>query len=407
MAQDELDLLIVDDDSGMLSLLADTFAEQGLRTATASALAEARDRLAHHSFKVVLSDHHLTDGFGVDFLAELSASGVKAVPILMTGLPDLKVATEAINRGKVFKFVTKPLDLLALVQIVRRAIDHHVAQQTRETVTHDVLRHNQRLQLETEVKGRELLDAARRIRREEKTVERQRLQIETLYVEIQQAYLHMVTSLTAAIEAKDRYTKGHSVRVFHYCTLMADALGLPESGRTDLRFASVLHDLGKIGISDTILLKPGRLTSDERRVMATHPAMTDSILRPLPFLANVRKIIREHHERFDGGGYPAGLKGAEISLEGRILAVADAYDAMRSVRAYRAALSREQTLAELQAGSGTQFCPLCVGALILALDTHSECEGEAPANTPHDEWEEEFLKLKPAGELIPINSITN
>jgi response regulator RpfG family c-di-GMP phosphodiesterase len=407
MPQDELDLLIVDDDSGLLSLLADTFAEQGLRTATASGLAEAQDRLAHHSFKVVLSDHNLPDGFGVDFLAELSVSGVKAVPILMTGLPDLKVATDAINRGKVYKFVTKPLDLLALVQTVRRAIDYHVAQQTRENVTHDVLRHNQRLQRETEVQERELLDAACRIRREEKTVERQRAQIETLYAEIQQAYLHTVTSLTVAIEAKDRYTKGHSVRVFHYCTLMADALGLPERPRTDLRFASVLHDLGKIGISDTILLKPGALTPDERRVMATHPAMTDSILRPLPFLANVRKIIREHHERFDGKGYPAGLKGGEISLEGRILAVADAYDAMRSDRAYRPALSRELALAELRAGSGTQFCPLCVGALVLSLDTRGECEDGVPADVPQDDWEEEFLKLKPAGELIPINSITN
>jgi len=407
MAQDELDLLIVDDDSGILSLLTDTFAEQGLTTVTAGGVGEARDRLAHHAFKVVLSDHNLTDGYGVDFLAELSASGVAAVPILMTGLPDLKVATEAINRGKVYRFVTKPLDLLALVQTVRRAIDHHVAQQTRENVTHDVLRHNRRLQRETEVQERELRDAARRIRHEEKTVERQRAQIETLYAEIQQAYLHTVTSLTAAIEAKDRYTKGHSVRVFHYCTLMADALGLPESARTDLRFASVLHDLGKIGISDTILLKPGQLSPAERRVMATHPAMTESILRPLPFLATVRRIIREHHERFDGKGYPAGLKEGEISLEGRMLAVADAYDAMRSDRAYRPALSRELAVAELKAGAGTQFCPLCVGALILALGTRGEWVEEAQTDEPHDAWEEEFLKLKPAAERIPVNSITN
>jgi response regulator RpfG family c-di-GMP phosphodiesterase len=407
MAQDELDLLIVDDDNTILSLLADTFAEQGLRAVTASGVGEARDRLAHHSFKVVLSDHNLKDGYGVDFLAELSGGGVRAVPILMTGLPDLQIASEAINRGKVFKFVTKPLDLLALVQTVRRAIDHHIAQQTRDNVTHDVLRHNQRLQRETEVKERELHDAARHILHKERTVVRQRAQIETLYAEIQKAYLHTVTSLTAAIEAKDRYTKGHSVRVFHYCTLMADALGLPESGRTDLRFASVLHDLGKIGISDTILLKPGRLTPDERRVMATHPAMTDNILRPLPFLANVRNIIREHHERYDGKGYPAGLKGAEISLEGRILAVADAYDAMRSDRAYRPALSRKQALTELRANSGTQFCPLCVEALILGLDARGEAEGEVQTNLVRDTWEEEFLKFRPAGELTPVDAISN
>jgi response regulator RpfG family c-di-GMP phosphodiesterase len=407
MAQDELDLLIVDDDSAILSLLSDTFAEQGLSLVTASGIGEARDRLAHHSFKVVLSDHNLPDGYGVDFLAELSVAGVKAVPILMTGLPDLQVATESINRGKVFKFVTKPLDLLALVQTVRRAVDHHIAQQTRDSVTHDVLRHNQRLQRETEVKERELNDAARRIRHKEMTVERQRAQIETLYAEIQKAYLHTVTSLTAAIEAKDRYTRGHSVRVFHYCTLMADTLGLPESSRTDLRFASVLHDLGKIGVSDTILLKPGRLTVDERRVIATHPEMTDDILRPLRFLATVRKIIREHHERYDGKGYPAGLKGAEISLAGRILAVADAYDAMRSDRAYRPALSQEQALAELRANSGTQFCPLCVGALILGLDVQGEAREDLDADMPCDGWEEEFLRIRPATDIVSVNAISN
>jgi response regulator RpfG family c-di-GMP phosphodiesterase len=407
MPHDELDLLIVDDDQALLSLLTNAFAEQGLRTASAGGIAEARDRLAHHSFKVVLSDHNLTDGNGVDFLADLSACSERAVPILMTGLPDLKVVSEAINRGKVYKFVTKPLDVLALVQLVRRAIDHHIVQQTREHVTHDVLRHNQRLLHEAEAREGELRDAARRIRREEKTVERQRAQIETLYAEIQSAYLHTVTALTAAIEAKDRFTKGHSLRVFHYCILMAEVLGLPEGSCTDLRFASVLHDLGKIGIPDTILLKRGTLTPEEHRIMATHPVLTDGILRPLPFLATVRKIIREHHERFDGKGYPAGVKGAEISLEGRILAVADAYDAMRSDRAYRKALSREDALDELRAGSGTQFCPMCVGALILALELHREEPAETVADAPQDEWEEEFLQLKPAGERVPVNTLTN
>lgn len=407
MTQDELDLLIIDDDDGLLSLLTETFTEQGLSVSAANSIRDARDKLAHHSFKVVLSDHNLTDGNGVDFLAELGGSGVKAVPILMTGLTELSVAVEAINRGKVFKFVTKPLDLMALLQAVRRAIDHYASLRTRESMTYNMLEHTKRLAQETETQERKLRLATRRIRNEEKTVERQRGQIETLYTEIQQAYLHTVTSLTAAIEAKDRYTKGHSVRVFHYCTLILDALGLPESSRTDLRFASVLHDLGKIGISDAILLKPGRLTEEEYRVMATHPVLTDDILKPLPFLAKVRTIIREHHERFDGKGYPAGRKGAEISLEGRILAVADAYDAMRSDRAYRRALTQDAAIHELQKESGAQFCPLCVGALALALETHGERREEVSGKIIDDRWEEEFLQLRPAADQIPVDSVRN
>ena len=405
--QDELDLLILDDDEGILALLAETFKEQGLTIAAASCIRDARDKLAHYSFKVVLSDHNLTDGNGVDFLAELGGWGVKSVPILMTGLPDLSVAIEAINRGKVFKFVTKPLDLMALTQTVRRAKDHYASQLTRETMTYSMLEHTKRLAQETEAQERKLRLATRRIRNEEKTVERQRAQIETLYSEIQKAYLHTVMSLTAAIEAKDRYTKGHSDRVFYYGTLMANTLGLSESSRADLHFASVLHDLGKIGISDSILLKPGKLTQEEYRVMATHPLLTDNILKPLPFLVNVRKIIREHHERFDGKGYPDGLKGTAISLEGRILAVADAYDAMRSDRAYRRALTREIAISELQQESGAQFCPLCVSALVLALKNKDEHPAEASEQVHENQWEEEFLQLRPAADQIPIATLNN
>jgi HD-GYP domain-containing protein (c-di-GMP phosphodiesterase class II) len=407
MMQDELDLLIIDDDEGILALLTETFAEQGLTIAVANSIQDARNKLARHSFKVVLSDHNLTDGNGVDFLAELGGWGVKSVPILMTGLPDSSVAIDAINRGKVFKFATKPLDLMALTLSVRRAKDYYTSQLTRETMTYSMFERTKRLAQETEAQERKLQLATQRIRNEERTVERQRAQIETLYTEIQKAYLHTVMSLTAAIEAKDRYTKGHSDRVFHYCILMADTLGLPESSRTDLRFASVLHDLGKIGISDTILLKPGKLTEEEHRVMATHPELTDDILRPLPFLDNVRKIIREHHERFDGQGYPNGLKAAQISLEGRILAVADAYDAMRSDRAYRKALSRSKAIEELQQESGAQFCPLCVGALVLAVETHDEKCKEASERILDVQWEEEFLRLRPAAEQIPIETVNN
>lgn len=187
---------------------------------------------------------------------------------------------------------------------------------------------------------------------------------------------------------------------------MAEVLGLSDASRQDLHFASVLHDLGKIGIPDSIL-KPGHLSSEERRVMASHPCLTENILKPLPFLEKVRKIIREHHERFDGGGYPDGLKGDQLSLEGRILAVSDAYDAMRSDRAYRRALNRDSALEQIRSGTGSQFCPLCVGALVYALESTGEHQSGLLVEPADHVWEEEFLRIRPASETIHVDATLN
>jgi response regulator RpfG family c-di-GMP phosphodiesterase len=405
MNQDEFDLLIVEDDPGILSVLQELFLDQSLKVQGVSSVTAAREALARYDFRIVLSDHNLPDGNGVDFLAELAGSGSRAVPILMTGVTDLNVAVEAINRAKVFKFVSKPIDFPALIQTVLRAGDYYTAQREHERLTHDIIDHNERLLREADGRERRLLQAAEKLRAEEQKVEQQQSHIESLYNEIQQAYLHTVTSLTLAIEAKDRYTKGHSERVYYYCTLMADVLGLSEANCNNLRFASVLHDLGKIGIPDSILRKPGALTPDEWKIMESHPDLTAEILQPLPFLDNVRTIIREHHERIDGSGYPKGLKGNDISLEGRILAVADSYDAMRSDRAYRKALSQDKALDELKRSAGTFLCPLCVGALSYALESRGECSISASQAICETPWEEEFEEPRPASRAVLVETL--
>lgn len=407
MSQKEFDLLIVDDDPEILQLLCETFADHSLTVQTAAGIGEARAKLSHHAFKIVLSDHNLPDGYGVDFLTEMRGLGLGSIPILMTGLMDISVAVEAINRGKVYQFVTKPLDVMALTETIRRALQHVGALREQERLTSEVIEHNERLRREAEAKENSLAQAVDKIRAEEDTVQRQKAHIEALYNEIQDAYLHTVTSLTAAIEAKDHYTRGHGERVYYYCLLMADVLGLPESSRGDLKFASVLHDLGKIGIPDSILLKAGRLSREEMRTMHSHPVLTEEILRPLPFLENVRKIIREHHERCDGKGYPDGLKAELISLEGRILAVADSYDAMRSDRAYRKALTREQAVHELQSGTGSQFCPLCVGALICALNSRGEFAAAEGSEGSAEVLEEDLPRLHPASQSVRVDTLLN
>ena len=127
-------------------------------------------------------------------------------------------------------------------------------------------------------------------------------------------------------------------------------------------------------------------------MIATHPLLTDEILQHLPFLSSVRRIIAEHHERFDGEGYPAGLKGEDISIEGRILGVADAYDAMRSDRPYRKALSEDEAISELTKGSGSQFCPLCVGSLILCLRIKGEYASERAVQWKDDRWVTDYCQ---------------
>ena len=375
-------LLVIDDDKAILAFLQESFSREGYQVYLASTIAEARALLARHEVHVVLSDQNLPDGNGVDFLVELHGTGNEAIPILMTGYADLNIALDAINRGKVYKFVRKPVDYILLRQIIQRAAEHYTLLEEKKRLASEVLRYNQLLRRDSEVQSRDLKSAQSRIQKDSQTLRKQKEQIETLYAEIQSAYLHTVTSLCVAIEAKDLYTRGHSDRIYYYCTLAGRRLGLDNSSFEELKLAGVLHDIGKIGIPDSILRKTSPLTESEYTMVRTHLDFADKILMPLPFLEKTRRIVRQHHERYDGEGYPDGLKGEEISIEGRILAVADAYDAMRSNRSYRKALPMQAALDQLEAESGKQFCPLCVAALRMAIKEEGEYPHAAHVSAP-------------------------
>jgi len=189
-----------------------------------------------------------------------------------------------------------------------------------------------------------------------------------LYEDIEKSYFSTVKALAKAIEVKDPYTHGHSERVTEYALMIADALGLDERERQKLKYAATLHDIGKIGIAGRVLNKPGALTSEEYMHVKTHPLLGDTIIEPVEFLQGPRPIILHHHERYDGKGYPDGLMGEDIPLSARILAVADAFEAMRSDRPYRKALSLEDALEELKRNSGTQFDPRVVQVFLDVLE---------------------------------------
>jgi putative nucleotidyltransferase with HDIG domain len=173
--------------------------------------------------------------------------------------------------------------------------------------------------------------------------------------------------VVAAIEAKDPYTKGHSVRVARFAVAIAESMGLDESQAQNIEYAALLHDVGKIGISRAVLAKSGALTDEEYGSIQEHPAIGARILESVPFLDSVRPAVQDHHERVDGQGYGRGLGAADLSIEARVLAVADSYDAMTADRPYRAALSAEAAVAEMRVNCDTQFDRQVVEAFLAIL----------------------------------------
>jgi len=194
-----------------------------------------------------------------------------------------------------------------------------------------------------------------------------------LYQKIQDSYFEIVKALAQAIEAKDPYTHGHSARVMEYAVLIAQKLGLQEQEKESLRYAAIIHDIGKIGVRGIVLNNPNGLTGEEYDEIKKHPLIGEGIIKPIELLQPIRPLIRHHHEWFNGKGYPDGLSGENIPLGARILAVADAYDAMKSDRPYRKALTEETAIQELKHGSGTQFDPTIVEIFLEILK--QTCQG--------------------------------
>ena len=193
-----------------------------------------------------------------------------------------------------------------------------------------------------------------------------------LYKSLKEVYVHTISALASALEAKDHYARSHSEHVTQYAVAIAQELGLPASQVEVIRQACQLHDLGKIGIHDYILNKSGKLSVEEWEEIRLHALRGAQILRPIGFLKEVAELVKQHHERYDGKGYPSSLDGQNIRLGARIMAVADAFDAMLSERPYRKALGLAQAITELKTNSGTQFDPDIVKVFLKILENNPD-----------------------------------
>ncbi len=202
-----------------------------------------------------------------------------------------------------------------------------------------------------------------------------------LNLDVEHTYLETIMALALAVEAKDPYSAGHSKRVGFYATQIGQMLGLDQEMLRTLNDAGVLHDIGKIGIKDEILLKPSPLTSDEQKIMQQHSVIGEAIVKPVRSLGKVVALVRSHHEWFNGLGYPSGLKGEEIPLGARILVVADSYDSMITDRPYRKRLPLEEAKRQLTQDAGKQFDPTIVQAFLRVLDAKDQRLASKPAPT--------------------------
>ena len=277
---------------------------------------------------------------GVQLLEQSLEIRPEAIKILLTGYTDVQALIDAINAGHVYKYIPKPWDADELKLTVRRALE-----------AFELKENNVRL-------IKELREA---------------------FAQLEELSMGAIRALADALDAKCDYTSGHSLRVSRFAVMIARTVGLPDDQLKDIELAGILHDIGKIGVPESILWKPAKLTPEEKKIMSEHPVKSAQIIGELSGLVRTRDYVLHHHEFMDGSGYPDGLVGEAIPLGARIILVADAYDAMTTDRPYRKAIGHHNAIAELRQQAGAQFDPKLVEALIKSIGEDGErLEGEIP-----------------------------
>ena len=344
-------VLVVDDDARIRSILAAMLDRHGYTHALAENAIQARKALQEAKFELMLCDMHMPGETGLELISDVLRFYPDIAAVMVTGAEDPRLAEMAIQLGA-YGYMTKPFRVNELlIQVANALHRRRLELENRE--------HRARLEQSLEHGTLQLEDAVRQLERSEADL--RAYQEET------------IRRLSSAAELRDLETGKHIDRMSRYCALLADKIGLDRQHVDLIRVASPMHDVGKIAIPDSILLKPGLLTREEREVMKRHTVIGYQILcgSQAELLRLAAELAWTHHERFDGSGYPRGLHGEAIPLEGRIAAVADVFDALTTDRVYRRAIPVEEAIALMQAERGKHFDP---AVLDLFMDSLSEVE---------------------------------
>lgn len=328
-------VLVVDDEPAACKLLSIILSPPAFHCASAGSGEEALAALQHERFDAVVSDLDMPGITGMELLTEVRRRYPHMAFLVTTGVDDVDVGVQAMRSGA-DDYLVKPLRESAVVASLERAL------------------HKRQLERQVENYRQHL---------EEMVAERTQ-QLRVALQQIERSYEDTLQALGAAIDLRDNETAGHSQRVCRYSLQMAKAMGWTDKELLSLARGAYLHDIGKLGVPDGILLKTGPLTPDEWRLMKRHSQIGFDIIKDIPFLADAAEIVLSHHECFDGSGYPRGLKGDEILLSARVFAIADTLDAITSDRPYQRASSFESARETIRRLSGTRFDPQVVSMFL-------------------------------------------
>lgn len=341
----EYKIIAVDDEMGIIDSLSIFLKRSGYSFTGVTDPLEAIERVKNEHFDLMVLDFIMTPIHGNQVVEEIRKFNKDLYILLLTGHKDLAPPLETIRRLDIQGYCEKSdkFDQLLLL-------------------------------IESGIKSISQMNIIRKINEE----------LKDTYDRLEKSYMESIETLRLTVDAKDEYTRGHSDRVSEYSVLIGKKLGLSEEDIKTLRIGGLFHDIGKIGVPDSILLKPGKLTDDEYSEIKNHPAIGAHILSSASIFSNLIPIVKHHHEKYDGNGYPSRLAGNEIPYLARITAVADTFDAMTSRRPYRDAIVIENVKEEFIRCSGTQFDPDLVTVFIDILNNnHSdiiEIQERFPAN---------------------------
>lgn len=310
---DKYKVLIVDDEPDNLALLYRTLRGKYEIARSTSPLA-ALEMLKQEHFHCILSDHKMPEMDGVEFLRHCNEIAPDTMRLLVTAYSDAGILIDAINYAKIYRYIKKPYNPDELLLIVANALDYYQLKQDNTTLIKD----------------------------------------------LKELFAGTVTAIVEALDAKDSYTLGRSRRVTYYAVKMARSLHLSDLSTGKIELAGLLHDIGMIGVSDDILSKVEKLTTEEYDEIKKHVNHSVKILDDIKQLNDVVEIIKYHHEHYDGNGYPYGKKGDEIPLGSRIIAVADAFDSMITPKVYRQYITPDDALNHIKSLAGKQFDPVVV-----------------------------------------------
>lgn len=318
-------ILVVDDEEGILDSLSIFLKRSGYTFVGITDPVEAIERIKQEHFDLLVLDFIMTPLHGDQVVEEIRKFNKDLYILLLTGHKDLAPPLETIKRLDIQGYCEKSNKFDQVLLLI-----------------------------ESGIKSIEQMNEIRKINNE----------LNNTYDKLEKAYLEIVETLRFTVEAKDTYTRGHSDRVSAYSVLIGEKLGLSDQEINTLKIGGLFHDIGKIGIPDSILLKEARLTDDEYSQIKNHPSIGAHILSSVTFFKDMIPIVKHHHERYDGNGYPSKLKGEDIPYLARIAAVADSFDAMSSKRSYRNSLPFDVIITEFERCKGTQFDPAIADAFL-------------------------------------------